>query len=235
MIARPLCLVGLLALIVTQLPGCKAGAAKPAGYTPVRRSMAEDSTLPFHRVWYAQKFDWASSNKIIVRPVNTQYVRENNWWKASGKDNVQMTKDLRQVGQTFRSEIIKAFDTRKDNRFHVTQSEGPNTLVLELAIIELVPTKGWLNAAAFVGIMMTFSKGAMAIEGRIRDAQTGEVVGAFADREQGKEALLSIRDFTWYAHASAIMKDWAKQLVVVLNSEEGEHVKDSPWFTLNPF
>lgn len=235
MSTRPLYLLGLLALVVTQLSGCKAGATKPAGYVPAQQSMSEDSTLPFHRVWYESNYDWASANKLIVRPVNTQYVRENNWWKASGREGEEMVKDLRRVGETFRSEIIKAFGTPRNNRFTVTESEGPSTLVLELAIIELIPTDAWINAASFVGLQMTFSKGSMAIEGRIRDAESGDIVGAFADREQGKQAIITTKDFTWYSHADAMMKDWAKQLVEVLNSDEGEHIKDSPWFTLNPF
>jgi len=233
MLPRPVYLFGLLLAIL--LSGCKSGEGKPAGFAPEQQRMTKNSTLPFHRVWYEENFNWNACNKIIIRPINTQYVKENNWWKSSGKDKTEMERDLQRLAQTFRSEITKAFSTRAGNRFTVTTSEGPNTLVLELAIVELVPTNAWLNAAGMVGLQMTFDKGAMAVEGRLRDAGSGNIVGAFADREQGKESLVSVRDYTWYSHAEDIMKDWSKQLVVVLNSEEGEHVKDSPWFTLNPF
>ena len=98
-----------------------------------------------------------------------------------------------------------------------------------------VPTKAWLNAVGLVGLGASLDQGSIAIEGRVRDAQSNKVVGAFRDREQGKSSIMSIRDVTWYGHAEAIIKDWSTQFVQVFNSHADEYVKDSPGFTLNPF
>jgi hypothetical protein len=75
-------------------------------------------------------------------------------------------------------------------------------------------------------------KGYVAIEGRVRDGATGEVIATFADREAPKAALLDVKSLTWWSPAKSIIDDWARQFVQLANRRPGAIVKDSPAFDL---
>ena len=75
------------------------------------------------------------------------------------------------------------------------------------------------------------ASGSVAIEGRIRDAQSGEVIFAFADRESDKAAAVSAADLTWHYHAKEIADDWARQFVELSDTGPEHKVEDSSPFT----
>lgn len=224
----------LLILIVLLFAlGCRAAPAPDAGFISDPSRMGYDKDLPFNRVWYDKGVDWDSYNKVVVAPVNITYLLEMDWWqKSSLAGNDQ---NANEIATYLRQQIIKAFEKQdSENRFQVVSQRGPNTLVLELALIEVTPTKAWLNAASlmFVGALDT---GTAAIEGRMRDGSTGEVIYLLADRQMGKASLVSAKDFTWWSHAKAVCNEWAKIMVKELNAKVGERVKPQATFTLKPW
>ena len=113
-------------------------------------------------------------------------------------------------------------------------SAGPDTVVLEMALVELVPTKAWQNTItmAFIG---AWSHGAVAMEARVREGSSGKVIVAFKDREFGKTAALSAADYTWHMHATDIIDDWAKQMVEIVNAEPDERVKVASPLNFRPW
>ena len=76
-------------------------------------------------------------------------------------------------------------------------------------------------------------KGNCAIEGKLRDSTTGELLLAFADNEQDKFGI-SLRDFSSYGHARASVKDWARQFAELMRTPASHKVPDSSTVTLNP-
>ena len=113
---------------------------------------------------------------------------------------------------------------------------GSRTVILEMALVELVPTKVWLNTVT-VGLTTgtPVNRGTVAIEGRIRDGASGKVIATFADREVSKASIVNRADLTWYFHAHRIIDEWAAQLVALVNARESEIVKRSSPFTLKPW
>ena len=77
--------------------------------------------------------------------------------------------------------------------------------------------------------------GYVAIEGRVRDGETGEIVVMFADRETAKMRILDIQSLHWYGHAFEIFDEWAAQLVEVANRPLEPGIADSAVFTLYPW
>ena len=118
-------------------------------------------------------------------------------------------------------------------------------LILEAAIVEVVPSKVALNALGYApfGIGLTVNAVRMvandtstcAMEARIRDASTKEIVATVADREAQQLAVVSVRGLTWYSNAETIITQWSQQLVQVANRKPGETVKDVDTFTLKPW
>lgn len=211
--------------------GCKAPPAKTTeffGQTDGLQAVPEIEAT--HQMWAKTDFNWNKFKKIHIAPVNTQFLSQRTAWQkmsfaefnASG---VQAMADF--VRQAF-------VDAQRDNRgkypLAVVDRPDRETVVIEMAITELVPTKNWLNLMTLAAVGYSFDKGVIAIEGRLRDGPGGEIIGKFADRETGKDNILNLKDLGLSAHARAIIREWAQQSVAIVNAEEGEAVQDSSGF-----
>lgn len=227
-------LLGLAGAVALAAPGCKAKPAPPSGFLQQTEKMAEPEDLPFHRAWYDKDADWDKFTEIYVAPVNVDYLAEMTWWDqvAFAGDNKE---DAKELGAYARQRIVKAFREDPNQKLRVVDKPGPHTIILEMAIVELKPTNAWLNAAGYGGAGVALDKGTVAIEARLVDGGTKQVIAMFADREQGKEALISAKDVTWYGHAYGIVDDWADQAVEIANTPEGGKVSDTSPITLKPW
>jgi len=222
-------LIGIMLILV----GCKATPAPPAGFIQNHEIMTEDDKSPFHRVWYNPNTDWEGYTRILVAPVNTYYLTKADWWQSAAFA-VDRQKDSQRIADYMWTKVCDSFDSDPDKRFRPAYLPGPRTLVLEIALVQLVPTKVWLNAAGMI-FAVTIDHGTVAMEARLRDGATGKVIATFADREHGKSSLVSVANLTWYSHAKYIIDDWAAQMVQVIKTGGSEHVADSPAFTLQPW
>jgi len=222
-------LIGIMSILV----GCKAAPAPPAGFIQNHEIMAEDDKLPFHRVWYDPNTNWERYTRLLVAPVNTHYLTQAGWWQ-NATFAADRQKDSQKIANYMWTKVCNSFNSDPDKRFKPAYTRGPSTLVLEIALVELVPTKVWLNAVGTV-FAITVDYGTVAMEARVRDGATGNVIATFADREHGKSSLVSVANLTWYAHAKHIIDDWAAQMVQVIKTGGSENVADSPAFTLQPW
>jgi hypothetical protein len=233
----------LAALICTA--GCKAQPAKDAGFVD-SKAMKKDPTLPFNKVWIKPGFEFSSYSKLYIAPVNTAYMlKMTDWQKGERKEDIE--KDVAKLGTYTQEALKKAFRDDPKHRFEVVESptEDPRTLVLEMALTEVVPSKVVLNALGyapfFIGLGITAVRAvaqdvsSVAMEARVRDAGSGEVVAMIADREQEQMAVVSVRGLTWYSHAETIVRHWAGQCVQFANRKPGETIKDTDPFTLQPW
>ncbi|MGH8605480.1 MAG: hypothetical protein ACREXR_22620 [Gammaproteobacteria bacterium] len=105
---------------------------------------------------------------------------------------------------------------------------------MELALIEIDPSQPVLHALAWAGPPGT-GTAVGAINQRLRDLETGEVIATFADRDMQDAGPLDLTRLTWYGPAKGIMDRWAEQFVRIANREPGEAVTDPTPFTLRPF
>ncbi len=125
---------------------------------------------------------------------------------------------------------------------------GARGVVLEVALVELVPNKaglGLLGLAAWaaplevgvpVGTVAAFAnRGSVAFELRARDALTGDVIAMAADRETGAMRVVDLRSATWYGNAHEIFGQWTQAMVDLTNTPSTEQVKHSRYFTLLPW
>lgn len=241
---RSIPLLGML-LLAGLMGGCKAGAAKSAGFVdPVM--MKNDPSLPFHTAWKKQGFSFDKYKKVFVAPVDTTHLFVmSDWQKGERKD--QFVADVGTLARFTENAIKKAY--KEDPKHRMTVVDSPtrdaDAVTLEVAIVEVVPSKVVLNALGyapfFIGMGITAVRSVaqdvstVAIEARFRDAATGEILLTLADREQEQMAVVSVRGLTWYSHAQAIVSQWATQFVQMASQKPGEVIKDSDPFTLQPW
>jgi hypothetical protein len=200
---------------------------------------------PFHKYWRnPDPKAWKrvnGFNRIAIAPVNTEYLRARNDIFARSWNK----KERRPVGEMaayMRNRFQKQF--AKSGAYQVVSRPGDDTLVLEMALVELGPTNVAGNAvrtgaqvfvpgAGFLGSQ--FTRGKIAVEGKLRNAETGEVLMQFTDRAHDKTSLISFRDFSPYAHDRRAINEWAKQVDELSRTPRNHRVRGSSGLTLNPF
>lgn len=236
-----------IVVAVALLAGCKAKPAKDAGFVDSQQ-MKKDPTLPFQKTWEKPGVDRAKYKRIYIAPVNTAYMLKNtDWQKGEIQKKEDIERDVAKLGVYATDQLKKAFREDKQHRFEVVDAlpSSPDALILELALIEVVPSKVTLNALGyapfFIGTGVTVFRAitndvsSAAFEARLRDAGSGEIVALYADREQEQAAIVSVRGLTWYSHAETMIRQWSQQFVQVLSRKPGQKVKDTDPFTLQPW
>jgi len=247
----------LLSALLTLAAGCSKMKAKPAadsGFLADSEKMAENrERAPFNRLWVDEKFDLLNYDSLFVAPVNTNFLIEQNTWAKANPRNIKIEDDTKKIAVKMREKVIDAFQSSDENRFKLVDgipetTAAAKTMIFELALTELVPSKAILGAIGVASWAVTPAVGIpigavasmaddgwIAIEGRIRDGETGEIVAMFADREKAKTRILDLTSVTWYAHTSEIMGDWSQQFVTLANTPKDFKVEDSNPFRLRPW
>lgn len=255
-VALPLCAsLALLACATMEKAEEKVLAASPApdaGFLDDPNQLAaHPERAPFDRVWWAPDFSWAKYDKMYVAAVDTHHVLGMSLWEQLNVRTIDIKKDVADLAIRFHDTVEKAFADDPHHHFAMLQDPkqiDDRTIVIQLALVELVPNKaalGVIGTAAWaaplaigipVGTVAAFAdQGSIAFEGRARDGATGEVVAMAADREIGPARVVDFRSMTWWGSADQIMDQWAAQLVQLANTPRDVQVKHAAYFTLMPW
>jgi hypothetical protein len=244
---RPILLVAALAAVLGGA-GCirKAKPATPAGFIPPE-NLSHATDLPFNAAWRKKDLDWHHYTEIYIAPWNTEYLRKMTWWEKVERGE-KIKEDAKELAAFARLTFQEAFRNDRKRRFQVVEEPGPNTLIAEFALTEVVPNRIVLNALGYAAgpivgpagsaasnVETATTKSTVAFEARMRDGATKEIVAMFADRESQKYSPVNVKDLTWYGHARSIIREWADQFVRMANKQPGEIIKDSPPFDLRPW
>ncbi|MEN6438638.1 MAG: DUF3313 domain-containing protein [Syntrophobacter sp.] len=237
----------LVAAASVGLSGCSSMKAKPSqgvGFVPMEE-MANRTDYPFNKAWVKSEVDWDKYKTIYIKEVNTDYLMEANWWQQNFRRQ-DMEQDTRTIARSMQEKFKQAFKNDLKRLYRVVETPEPGSLILELALTELVPSNPVLEAAAMAGpygsgmvvrvaAKESGAKATVAFEAKVVDTDTGTVLVMAADREQGKVAPVNLRALTWYGEADVILDEWAEQFVQVANKHPGDIVKPASPFTLKPW
>jgi len=237
----------VVAVLAVGAAGCKTRSAPDSGFLQNSAAMSEQRhRFPFQRVWVkpgARKEDY---DFVQIAPVNTSYLMDVTGWEAANPGSATLDAAARDLAEYTRAVFVQAFTRRPGNRLHVVTQPGPRTAVIELAIVELVPSNKALTAAGLVApavgataagaaVKVGAGKPSIAIEGCLRDTSTGEVIFQFADREEPQTRVVNLQGLSWWSHADEAIRDWALQCVVLANTRDDQTVGDRMPFTLRPW
>ena len=234
-----------VALVSGVLVGCKAAPAPSVGFADPK-ILKNDPNIPFDKFWLRPGPDWKTYDAIYVAEINTSYMLQMTAWQK-GEGQADIEKDVHNLAEYARDSIKKAFREDPKHHFKVLDvpSHDPHSLVLEVALIEVVPSKVLLNALGYapfffgtgITVVRTLAndKSTAAFEARVRDAVTGEVVALAADREAEQFAPVDLRGLIWYSDAEGILDDWSHQFVTIANAKPGEKIEASARFRLLPW
>ncbi len=245
---RTTALTILLGALFCLSMGCKAKPAPDSGFLEKADLMSEVKRAPFDRSYWDPQYDPNKYTELLVAPVNMNYVMAQNLWEKANFANLNpgVKDDLKNVGEYVQVSFVTAAEKDPKKHFKTVSAAGPKTLILETAVVQLVPSKAALNAVGYVfweataatvaGQTATQSedsgKGVIAIEGRLRDGATGKVVAMFADRERPKEAIINFKALTWWEPVKSVIDDWSSQFVELSNVPKDKVVQRSSPFGL---
>lgn len=213
------------------LTGCSTkGHVPDTGYLEQPERMTKSKKYPFNRQWFDASVNWTAFDKVYIAPVDIDHLKHLSWWqKASLRNDLNLSAE--KLAHYTRLHFKEAFNA-SNGRFTVVNKPGPKVLVIELAIVELVPTKAWLNTIEFAGMFMALDKGFTAIESRLLDGGNGKVIATVADGESGRNTLFSAADFTWWGHSRNTINYFAKSFEQVLADGWQGHVSSRSPFAL---
>lgn len=227
-------------LALTNCSVFKGSEAPDAHFLSSPEKMAEHrERFPFQKVWlkdFSENF-FSDYTEVLIAPVDVDHLLAHDWVAdMSLRGKTKIHQDAKMIAEYMQEKFKETIRNDKNGRFTLVDTASPQTLVVELALVELVPTKAWLNVSGnIIGLFLPgasiltslASSGSVAIEGRFRDGGTGEIVAMFKDRESDQIAPIGIQDLTWYKHAEDEIDDWARQFVEVLDTKADHKVADS--------
>ncbi len=239
--------LGALVVSLVALPGGVHAEDPPSAFSESSQ-MTKQKKVPFKKAWFAPGWNGPERTSIVIAPVDTRLVKQTSWWRKAHEKGktAELAEDLQELADFTREEFQDAFREDDERRFAVLDSPQAGSVIFELAIVDVEPNKKSLGAIGLAATILSApfgvailakegAKGGVAIEGRMKDAQTGEVIALFADREGGKFAPINVARATAFGEVQKSIREWSEQWVKVVNAEPGEKVKDNKRFTLRPW
>ena len=233
------------------LCGCDLLKARPApdeGFLPYSEKLKEDPNAPFHGVWIPDqaKLDAlkATYHKILIQPVVTELlvdkIKKSDYPDGWKEERIEDTKAM---AQYFEARMKENFAVDKKFKVITDADDAKDSFVWEIAIIDLKPTSPALTVATtaagvFIpgaGLIALAGAGSIAIEGIVRDGNTGDVLATFKDRRSDKNSAFSVKDYQMYAHSRETIDDWSKEFFELITAKPGEKIEGAAPVTLSPF
>lgn len=245
--------LGMLITMASCSSGNRILKARPSAPSPFfeQPRLAQDASLhlPFQKVWTTSDATilagGRAKKKLYIAPVTLHFLRPVD--KKLAVMEIARGGVHRQeadVARRLQEEFIMAFRRSPSPLYQLVSRPGSDTLTLQLALIELNPTSPKGNAvmtlmklavSPIASLASYFTKGTMAIEGKVIEPRSGRAFFQFADKEADRLTFLSTRDYQPYGHAVYTMREWAVQFEQLTRTPPGQKLKDSSFMTLMPY
>lgn len=223
----------VLLVMIALLVGCKstkqARSVEQVGFlgdlAPLMQKGKEGEALLVYKSPRVALIPRGTYKKMLLEPVTL-------WGPPAAEQNTAPQKELQSVADMMYSLMYQSLS--KD--YEMVSAPGPNTLRIQAAItradhsyvvlraVSTIPAPmNYLALASFLkdlGTGKPLFVGEASIEGKISDAQTGEILGASADRRVGKRHLDS-KSFDSWDDVHQTLAFWAEQLRYRLCQERG--------------
>ena len=253
-----LTVASVVAVILCQMLGCaaikpviKPDPAPDAGFIQNPQDLAPwpERAAFVQRIWFKDRPQfYATRNrftKICFKPTRTDFLGLPGWWdKLNSGGRKLYLKDVGSMAGYVDATMRDVFRDDPLKRFEVADKPDEHTIVYEIAIVELRPTKVAINmCSAILGIFFPYTvftpvvvktRGSIAVEVTARDGANNDLLVEWADRRLDLITPCSIRDFEQYGHARRAVEGWATNMLKAWNSPESVVIEDSLPISLNP-
>ncbi|HUY39091.1 MAG TPA: DUF3313 family protein [Candidatus Binataceae bacterium] len=209
-------------------PQPAVATAPPTGFLPDPARMTADSRYRFQHSWVQPGVDFRNYPKVMLAPISLEYLAPPAA-ASSGtpQDNRHAAVDIAIFAG---EEFTHAVQNDPSHRLTLVTAADAKTIIVEMALVELTPNTQPSSADAF-GMPTTTSassalqreanlngRGAIAMELKLRDGNTSQVIAIFADARRAKAPSGEERLAPGYGFANDIAGDWMSRIVAMLDS-----------------
>ncbi len=265
MLKHKIIFLNLLLSCLFSLQACSHLKAAPAESSPFLTNASllkpAPERSPWDAVWSSSPGQIAIQSKdvrtLYIAPVNIDYL---NYKKDKSGKEVKVEnlsdEDIKAMTDLIQKSFTEAVQNKKADNLTIVSNPDDAQLKLELALVELMPTIIAENVAADLGGFIvpgskviekaaeagaqaaggSFAAGSIAIEMKISDSKSGELLAEAKDRESDPASIIfNVKDFEEYGWSRKTVKDWSEQFAEIFSTPattkiSGEsHVSFIPW------
>ncbi|HYB90754.1 MAG TPA: DUF3313 family protein [Candidatus Binataceae bacterium] len=213
-----------------------AAAPRPAseGFLPEpERMSALKDVYPFDKAWVKPDADFARYRGLRIAPVTIAYLTPIEAGSPPPPAAEEQHEAAVELALYINRSFTKAILNDQSGRLRIVEQLTPNTIIAEVAIVELWPSRAGVPAAASATPRVPSAepeskapqRGSIGMEARLRDGATGEIIGMFSDRRSARVLPLSTTGAEKWSFANEIIDDWTEEIVAAIEARPGEKPK----------
>lgn len=194
--------------------------------------MEKNPLLPFQRSWKAKDSDLSKYKEISVKPMETDKLQplgtglaaasERNIGDTHARDSAQLAD---YATNQFRTKI--GASPGRTATITSTPPRTSNAMILETNLVKAVPGKpGFQILNYFIPFTGLVNRPEVGIEGRLKDARSGETLFVFSDLESPPISLIDSQKFTYYGTQRRETKYWAEQITKLIENDGTQRIRE---------
>lgn len=201
--------------------------------------------IPFLHSWLAPQETPIPYTHLYVKPVRTDLLPEDMWLRSRGlavSSREEFQKDADIIARYFRIRLLSELKSTSSQRFTVVEAPDDNSLILEIALTELVLSEPLVRAAAlaapFPGVDLAISAISdphVSFAARFTSPDGMKLIATAADRRFPPIRLIDLNKLRARSSAREIISHWAKQLAQAIQLDEFNKIERNSWFSILPW
>lgn len=209
---------------------------------PHEEAIAE---LPFKHSWVAAPGEPVSYRTIYIKPVRTDVLPSDEWKKSRGlavSSSEEFDKSVAVLARYFRKRLLADLKGIENPRFQVADQPDDSSLVVEIALTEVVLSEPVLRAAALAaplpGVDMALSAISdphLAFAARFTSPDGRTLVATAADKRFPPIRIIDLNKLRATSSAREIISQWSRELAQAVQLDQFSKVKGSWRFSLLPW
>jgi hypothetical protein len=134
-------------VVLTGCSSLKSDPAENSSFLKDSHKMTQQhKRFPFHKVWVKPDINHKQYSEIIIAPVNTDYLITNSGWNSMNLKEDVLAKDAKVIAAYTAKTYEKAILSGASSKLKLVSQPSNQSMTLELAIVELVPSKAVAGA-----------------------------------------------------------------------------------------
>lgn len=201
--------------------------------------------IPFMHAWIAPTQEPLPYSKIHIKPVRTDLLPADAWLRSRGlavSSEQEFQKDVEILAQYFHVRLISEMSSIDPKRFQIVENPDEKTVVLEIALTELVLSQPLIRAAALAAplpgvdlALSTISDPHVAFAARFSSPDGTQLIATAADRRFPPLRLIDLNKLRARSPAKEVIANWARQLAQAIQFDEFKKVEGNSWFSILPW
>ncbi len=201
--------------------------------------------IPFLHAWIAPQQTPIPYTAIYVKPVRTDLIPKDMWLRSRGlavSSEEEFKRDADVIARYFRIRLLSELKATSSQRFTIVDTPDERSLILEIALTELVLSEPLIRVAAlavpFPGVdlaLSTITDPHVSFAARFTSPDGKKLIATAADRRFPPVRLIDLNKLRARSSAREIIAHWARQLAQAIQLNEFKKIEGNTWFSILPW